>query len=52
MGPHVDALTRFELGWTHVVKEYEGTHHLACFEGQYPAYHKTPQVALPGIDQL
>jgi hypothetical protein len=52
MGPHVDAMIRFELDWAHVIEEDEGTHHLASLERQYPAHDKTAQVALPGVDQL
>jgi hypothetical protein len=34
VGPHVEAMSRKELGWSHLIKEDEGSNHLALVAGQ------------------
>ena len=34
VGPHVEAMSRKELGWSHLIEEDEGSNHLALVAGQ------------------
>ena len=34
VGPHIEAMSRKELGWSHLIEEDEGSNHLALVAGQ------------------